>query len=125
MKKMRLLPSAVLAASLLLCAVMSGCKNKLKEGDVVEKWYEPESSYMMMIPITISDGKNTTTIYQSYWIDDKEDWCVKIKGIYKGEEKTEKVYVSKQQYECLQNGSHLVIGRDCSLSDDNNNKTAR
>ena len=124
MKKIKVFQLGI-AAILLLCAVLFGCKNKLKEGYVVDKWYEPESSYMIMIPITISDGKNRTTVYQYYWIEDNEDWGVKIKGIYKGDEKTERVYVSKQQYECLQTGSHLVIGKDCSFSDDNNNKTAR
>lgn len=124
MKKIELRPLGI-AAILLLCAVLFGCKNKLKEGDVVEKWYEPKSEYMMMLPITISDGKNTITIYQYYWIEDNEDWVVKIKGTYKGKERTEMVYVSPQNYECLNVGSHIVIGKDCSLSDDNNNKTAR
>lgn len=125
MKKLKIYSSAVLAVMLLLCAVLSGCKNVLKEGDVVEKWYKPTTKYMIYQPIIISDGKTTTTIPMYYWVTDNEDWCVKIKGTYKGKDKTETVYVSPQQYECLQVGNHLVLGKDCSLSDDNNTQVER
>ena len=45
MKKLRLLPSAVLAAKLLLCAVFSGCytqEKKLSKGDTVYVEYAGE-----------------------------------------------------------------------------------
>ena len=110
---------------LLVCLSFVGCSNVLKEGDVVEKWHEPESVYTMLMPMTISDGKTTTTYMIPYIIQDNEDWVVKIKGTYKGEIKTEKVYVSPQQYQCLNIGSHLTIGKDCSLSDNNNIETEK
>ena len=110
--------ASVLLAVVFLCG---GC-NKLKEGYVISKHYEPTTSYMMLMPMYISDGKSTTLIMIPYWITDYEDWVVTIEGKYNGEVRTEDVYVSQKQYECLQKGSHFKLGDDCSTTDDNNTK---
>lgn len=72
--------------------------------------------------LIISNGKTTTTMMIPYVITDYEDWCVKIKGKYKDEERIEIIYVSQKQYERLSIGSHLKLNDDCSLSDDNNTR---
>lgn len=104
---------------------LAGCANKLKEGYVIEKWHEPRTEYMMLMPMVISDGKSVTTIYTPYWIVDNEDWVVKIRGKYKGKVIEESVYVGEKQYECLSVSSHLKINEDCSTDDLNNTKTAQ
>ena len=111
----------IASACLLGVLCLASC-NKLEEGDVVEKWYEPARTYVAVMPMTILTGKSTTTIMVPYVVTDNEDWCVKIKGKYKGEERVEIVYISQKQYECVRTGSHLKLTDDCSTSDDNNHK---
>jgi hypothetical protein len=113
--------SACLLAILCCVLCLTSC-NKLEEGDVVEKWYEPTNTYVALMPLVISNGKTTTTMMIPYVITDYEDWCVKIKGKYKDEERIETIYVSQKQYECLSIGSHLKFTDDCSMSDENNHK---
>ena len=120
-KKLQFSTSAYLLAILCCVLCLSSC-NKLEEGDVVEKWYEPTHTYVALMPLIISNGKTTTTMMIPYVITDYEDWCVKIKGKYKEEERIETIYVSRKQYECLSIGSHLKLTDDCSMSDDNNHK---
>lgn len=119
--KLQISTSACLLAILCCVLCLSSC-NKLEEGDVVEKWYEPTHTYVALMPTTISNGKTTSTIMIPYVITDYEDWVVKIKGKYKGEERTETIYVSQKQYECLSVGSHLKLNEDCSTADENNHK---
>lgn len=113
-------PSCVLV---MLCCILclTSC-NKLKEGYVVEKWYEPTRTYVTLMPLVISNGKSTTTIMMPYVITDYEDWCIKIKGKYKDEERIETIYISQQQYDCMSIGDYLKLTDDCSKSDDNNHK---
>jgi hypothetical protein len=93
--------------------------NKLKEGDVVAKWYEPKTTRISLMPMITSSG---STIMIPYLMTDNEDYVVKIKAIYKDEERIETIYVSQKQYECLSVGSHFKLTEDCSTSDDNNQK---
>jgi len=98
-----------------------GC-NKLDEGIVIEKWYEPTQTNLMMMPITISNGKTFTTTYMPYYVTDSEDWCVKIKGKYNGKERIETVYLTKIMYDGLQVGDYLKLGDGCNTEDTNNSK---
>jgi hypothetical protein len=117
-------PAIALYAMLAVVFLCGGC-NRLKEGDVISKHYDPTNTYMMLMPMIISNGTSTTTIMIPYLITDYEDWVVEIEGTYNGEKRTEDVYVSQKKYECLQKGSHLKLGDDCSTEDDNNTKERR
>ena len=119
--KLRFSTSACLLAILCCVLCLTSC-NKLEEGVVVAKWYEPTHTYVALMPLVISNGKTTTTMMIPYVITDYEDWCVKIKGKYKDEERIETIYVSQKLYEYLSIGSHLKLTDDCSMSDDNNHK---
>lgn len=99
--------------------------NKLKEGEVIEKWYEPERTYVSLMPMYIGNGKTFTVIFIPYIITDNEDYVIKIKGKYKGKDRVETVYVNPKEYECLRTGDHFTIGKDCSLTDDNNTKVEK
>jgi len=98
-----------------------GC-NKLTEGYVIEKHYEPTTTSIMLLPMTISTGKTTTTVMIPHTIVDYEDYCVTIKGWHKDEERIETIYVTKSQYECLSMGDKLKVTEDCSYTDGNNEK---
>ncbi len=67
---MKKLTTLLIILSLLSC-------QKLKYGNVIEKWYEPDRTYIMLIPI--STGKSM--IVMPYVIFDREDYCIKVHGI--------------------------------------------
>lgn len=78
--KLQFSTSTCLLAILCCVLCLTSC-NRLEEGYVVEKWYEPTDTYVAFMPLVISNGNTTTTIIMPYIITDYEDWCVKIKGI--------------------------------------------
>jgi NADPH-dependent 2,4-dienoyl-CoA reductase/sulfur reductase-like enzyme len=94
-----------------------GC-NSVTEGEIVEKWYEPENSYVAIMPMMISNGKTTTTMMIPYYIYDGEDYCIKIKGIdKKGKERTKTLYVRRERWQDLDKGQYFCIDGDCSEDD--------
>lgn len=105
------------AVVLCMFFTLAAC-NKLDKGTVTQKWYEPETIYVQYM--YIYNGKDMIMI--PYIVVDAEDYCVKIKGTYKGKERSETVYVPATTYDCLNIGSTLVVGKDCSFSDNNNTK---
>lgn len=109
----------------LLCAVFlfTSCQ-KMKYGNVVEKWYEPECSYVMIRPMTISNGKTTTTMMIPYNIHDNEDYCIKVTGIgVKGDTITRTYYVDKMAFDTLSVGEFICVDGACD--DDENNTKVR
>ena len=121
MRKNKQYRTPVYFLAILLLLGSNSC-NKLEEGYVVAKWYEPEQTYVSIMPMVLYNGKTTTTIFVPYVVTDNEDWCIKVKGKYKDEGKVETVYVSKKEYESLSIGSHWRKTDGSSMSDDNNHK---
>jgi len=107
---------------ILIVLLVTSC-NHLTEGTVIGKKYEPLNSYTTLIPLVMSTGKTTVIIMTPYLVVDGEDFIVEIDGLYRGEHRTEYVYVSKKEYECLNIGSRFVVGEDCSTDDTNNTQT--
>jgi hypothetical protein len=89
---------------------------------VIDKHYEPKRTSLRMIPMVRSNGKTTTTILLPYYITDNEDYVLHVKGSYKGEEIKEKVYVTKECYNSLQNGDLWLKTENCSFRDINNER---
>lgn len=110
--------------TVLACVLLASC-NHLEEGEVIGRHYEPTTQNMMILPMTISTGKTVSVIMIPYFVTDYEDYVLHIKGIHKGEEVTEEVYVTKECYNRLQNGGTWHKDNDCSFSDDNNTKERR
>jgi len=106
---------------ILYCVFCFTSCNKLKEGIIIEKWYEPTRKYVSVMPI--STGK--TIIMIPYIITDYEDWCIKIKGKYKNEERIETIYVSQKLYENLKIGSNLKLNNDYYMLDNNNSEVPK
>lgn len=110
---------------LVLVSVLFASCNHLEEGEVIGKHYEPTTQDMMIMPMIISTGKTTTTIMIPYFVTDYEDYVLHVKGIHKGKEVVEQVYVTKECYNSIQNGSTWYNDDNCSFSDDNNTKERR
>lgn len=104
---------------IILCLTVLGCK-KMKNGIVMEKWYEPATTHTMLMPIR--SGK--VTIWVPYTIYDNEDWCIKVRGITdKGDSLKEIFYVSQQAFDTISVGEFVCVDGACD--DDNNNTKTR
>lgn len=109
---------------ILLPLLFIGC-NELEQGDVVAKRFEPQRQYMAFFPLIISNGKSTSVIMIPYMVTDYEDWVVTITGIADGDTLTEEVYVSREKYECLYVGDHMIVDSGCVKTDNNNVKVRK
>ena len=109
---------------IIITITLFGC-SKIKEGQVIEKWYEPESMDLVLLPSTIINGKSTIIIMLPYYIYDGEDFCIKVKGINnKGDEVIKNFYIAKESYDSLSVGQYICIDGDC-LDDDPTYKKVR
>ena len=96
---------------------------KLKYGNVIEKWYEPENTFYALLPMTISTGKSTSVIFIPYIIHDEEDWCIKVTGTGDdGDTITKTFYIPKSRYDSITIGQFICVDGDCD-EDNNNTKT--
>ena len=109
---------------IIITILLYGC-NRIKEGQVIEKWHEPESMDLVLLPMTIINGKSTIVIMTPHYIYDGEDFCIKVKGINKkGDEVIKKFYIEKESYDSLKVGQYICIDGDC-LDDDPTYKKVR
>lgn len=125
MKTFKITSIAAFASFLLLCAILQSCYQGLEYGTIVKKWYEPQRDYMMLMPRTISNGKTTMTTMTPYYINDNEDWCIKVTGIgTKGDTITRTYYVTPTAYDTLSIGKFICVDGACD-KDTNNVKKPR
>lgn len=107
----------IIVLVVILIAMIS-CK-KIDEGKVVEKWHEPATNTLMLIPQKIGD----ITITQQYWVYDDEDFCVKIEGLnQKGKIKKKTLYLDKKMWETVDVGQNIIIN-DKNWTKDEDKKT--
>ena len=105
---------------LIFIIIISVSCQKLKYGNVVEKWHEPYRQYLMFMPI--STGKTTMMI--PYFIHDNEDWCIRVQGVTaKGKIITRKYYLDKLTYDKMMVGKTVCVDGECD--DDTNNIKVR
>lgn len=101
-----------LAILSIFCLLFLGCGKRITEGDIVEKWHEPERTWVQVVPITISNGKTTTTTYVPMTQVDDEDWIIQIEAVLDdGETKTRNFYVSREVYETVDIGDYYVYDK--------------
>lgn len=86
---------------------------KLDHGVVVAKRYEPASNTMMLLPISVSNGRTTSVIMVPYNIYDDEDWVITVTGtLDNGKTRTEDWYLCQSDYNKIQEGDS-VDRREC------------
>ena len=97
---------------------IAACTKGPTAGVVEAKRYEPPSNFIMLMPIVISNGKTTSTIFIPYVFYDDEDFVVTIGGPNsKGEYDTKRYYVDKATYNELSVGDYF----EASSHDDEDN----
>jgi len=107
----------------ILLAILISCQG-LRYGNVVEKWHEPETRQIKMMPMVIINNKVNSLIYMPYIVYDNEDWCIRVTGAgTKGDTLNRKFYVSKESYDTLHLGSFICVNNTCDK--DTNNRDVR
>lgn len=115
----------LLLISILILILFIGCQNSIKNGTIVKKWYEPDNTYILYVPFVVTDGKYTKTILMPYLIYDKEDFCIKIRGVnYVGDTITKTFFINKSSYDTLNVGDYIHVDDYCD-ADKNNTKTEK
>ncbi|MBU0667059.1 MAG: hypothetical protein ABIC91_01015 [Nanoarchaeota archaeon] len=96
---------------------------KMTEGEVYNKIYEPENSWIFLMPITMHCGKSTiTTIVPMYMYDD-EDFIIKIRNYdEKGKEKSKTIYLTREQYERINVEDWYIINQNEERFSDNHER---
>ena len=82
---------------LILAVALIGCTH-LEKGHVVDKIYEPDRTYMIMMPMVRSNGKTTYTTYYPMLMHDNEDFILTIEDSVDGEIVHENVYVTEDYF---------------------------
>ncbi|HIX99857.1 MAG TPA: hypothetical protein H9974_10125, partial [Candidatus Dorea intestinigallinarum] len=76
---------AIKIAALFLVSTLflSGCSEKITEGEIYEKEYKPEKTSIVTVPIVHTNGKSTytTIIPVTYHYPDR--WCIRIRSLNK------------------------------------------
>jgi hypothetical protein len=117
MKKSKIIGK--ITALIVICILgLSYCSDSIKEGEITKKWYEPESTIMMLMPITISNGKSFSTMMVPMWIHDDEDFVIQITAYNEKKEKfqTKTLYLTEELYNSIFVGDYFV---QCVGCDDN------
>lgn len=96
----------------------SACTPQLEKGTIVNKSYEPENTFISLMPIMIGCGKNCfTTMMIPYSVYDDEDFILTVKGVTdEGKEITELWYVNEKIF----NNSEMF--QEISFSNSNADK---
>lgn len=63
---------------LMLLIVAVGCSSAPVNGIVTAKAFTPAHSFMVVMPITMSDGRNTTTTLIPVWFHEPDRWTLTI-----------------------------------------------
>ena len=88
-----------------LIVFIYSCTPFKTEGDIVEKWYEPERTY------TIYQTINGISFPHTYY--DDEDFCIKVEMVYvkndKFRKKTSTYYLTKETWDEYKIGDFFMI----------------
>ena len=114
---------------ILICLVVmiAGCGRELTEGEVVGKYYEPDRTFVMLMPMAISCGQSCiSTMMIPYIMYDDEDYVLIISGRDRnGNLITEEWYVDKDTYEKAETGRREVFESSGASRDDDHEKVSR
>ncbi len=110
----------VLVLLALTMLLISGCGNKLREGEVCGKEYREAYTTIRLMPLTISNGKKTTTRLFPYIIRYPDRWSVTIKAYTEDnrEWETAKYWVTKEVFDAVNIGAQFEYDAETCLDDE-------
>lgn len=94
--------------------VLTGCSQEISDGEVYDKEFKEAHTEVRIIPITMYNGKTTTTTIIPYTYYYPDRYIIYIKKFEDNEWKTADYYVTKEIYETINIGDQFeyVEGRD-------------
>jgi hypothetical protein len=101
-------------AYVLLAVVLSSCGHSIHEGEIIEKYYEPERTYTYTTMIMC--GK--VMIPQTHTGYDDEDWIIVVKGVNGKDTITEDFYIDEANWKCMSVGNIFNDSIPCTTDDD-------
>ena len=107
---------------LVVVLVMIGCE-QIKEGKVIEKWYEEENTFVSLVPVVNVIGKTRLTTMMPMINYDDEDFVIKIEQYDK---KTRDIYLTKDTYTKINIGDWFIVDKDiCETTDEHITKSQK
>ncbi len=101
---------------LVLCLIstilLSSCGETVIEGEVYHKEFRTAHTTVIMLPLTISNGKTSTTMLMPYTVCYPDRYVIHIKAYQDEEWKTEDFYVSESVYAEIQVGDMFKYDKD-------------
>ena len=105
-----------------ICIIMlfflCGCSNEITEGEVCKKEYREAHTTVMLLPLTIFNGKTTISIMQHYTVHYPDRYVIFIKAYQDEEWKTADFYVSKETYDTIKIGDMFLYSEERGDSQD-------
>lgn len=99
---------------LLIAILLTGCSQEIRDGEVYNKEFKEAYTQVVMIPMTIYNGKTSTTMIIPYTYYYPDRYIIYIKKFEDNEWKIADYYVTKEIYETINIGDQFeyVEGRD-------------
>ena len=100
----------------MICAViciilifsLCGCSNAIAEGEVYKKEYRAAHTRVRMMPLTVFNGKTSSTTMIPYVVRYPDRYVVFIKAYQNEKWVTEDFYVSKEVYDSIDIGDMFL-----------------
>ena len=112
---MKTIKIIILICIVLICALLlTGCSQKITDGEVYQKEFKEAHNEVRIIPVTIYNGKTSSVIMMPYIYHYPDRYIVYIKKFEDNEWKTANYYITKEIYETINIGDQFeyVKGRD-------------
>ena len=96
----------------LLTLFVASCQSRISEGTISKLEHKEAHSQFMLLPITTTDGKSTTTIFTHYWLHYPDRWAVTIEAFQDDKWKSATYYVSQDVFAALEVGQMFQYDPD-------------
>lgn len=109
--------SALFSIVAVLALCLAACSPEITKGEVVKKEFSPAHTNIVMVPITVSNGKTSTTTFVPFTYYYPDSYYITISAFVDGEKKTATFRVTKEVYEDTKMNAEFVYTKDMEPSD--------
>ena len=101
----------------LIVVTFSGCGHRLTEGEVYDKEFSAAHTQTMLLPMTIYNGKTSTTVLIPYTYHYPDTWTISIKDFRDGKWMYARYCVPEEVYTAAEIGSIFRDEKDRDLTE--------
>ena len=104
----------ILIFMVFIILISVGCTAKITEGEVIEKEFTPAHNTLMVLPLTVFNGKTTTVISVPYMYHYSDKWEITIQDWDKKENKmvTATYRVTEEVYNVVEIGDGFIYDEE-------------